>query len=67
MTLSYHCSLKIADALSFIHADAKLVHGALSPNCVFLSGGGLWKVAGFEFALSLAESAEVEVRTCRNV
>ena len=29
---------------------------------MFLSSGGLWKLAGFEFALSLAESTEVEVR-----
>jgi SCY1-like protein 2 len=54
--------LHVVEAISFLHADAKLVHGNLNPNCIFLDSVGRWKVGGFEFCHSLVNSQEMEVK-----
>lgn len=41
--------LAISEALAFLHNDAALIHGNLSPNSVFVSKGGRWKLGGFHF------------------
>jgi len=37
--------LQVADTLQFLHAEANLVHCALCPEAIFLTGGGAWKLA----------------------
>ncbi|KAI9216434.1 kinase-like domain-containing protein [Blastocladiella britannica] len=50
--------LQLARALSFCHLDAKLVHGNLVPEAVYVNQRGEWKLSGFQFAqfLSYASS-----------
>eukprot|EP00002_Diphylleia_rotans_P012496 TRINITY_DN2445_c0_g1_i5.p1 TRINITY_DN2445_c0_g1~~TRINITY_DN2445_c0_g1_i5.p1 ORF type:complete len:919 (+),score=220.08 TRINITY_DN2445_c0_g1_i5:96-2852(+) len=43
-------ALQIASFLAFAHNDAKLIHGNIAPESIFITESGAWKVAGFGFA-----------------
>ena len=38
--------LQLAEALSFLHTDVKMIHGNLTPFNVYINKDGAWKVAG---------------------
>lgn len=52
-----HGLLQLAESLSFLHNNARLIHCGLSPQAVFITSSGAWKLAGFSFALSVDQSA----------
>ena len=52
---------QISQGLAFVHNEANLLHGCLAPECIFISSSGHWKLAGFEFSLSLGDSSELQV------
>eukprot|EP00741_Cyanophora_paradoxa_P021502 tig00021357_g20758.t1 len=43
--------LQLAEALSFLHKDAKMIHRFLSPESIFLTAKGSWKLNGFGFSV----------------
>lgn len=43
--------LQIDKALAFCHDDAKLIHGNLVPEAIYINHKGDWKVAGFGFSI----------------
>ncbi|KAJ1911919.1 Protein kinase domain-containing protein ppk32 [Tieghemiomyces parasiticus] len=45
--------LQVAKALQFCHQDAKLVHGNLTPNAIFVNAKGDWKLGGLGFSTFL--------------
>ncbi|XP_066927614.1 SCY1-like protein 2 [Clytia hemisphaerica] len=44
--------LQIAEGLSFLHNDANMSEGNLTPDNIIITKGGQWKLAGFHFSLS---------------
>ncbi|MCO5572030.1 hypothetical protein L7F22_025781 [Adiantum nelumboides] len=52
-----HGLLQLADSLSFLHNNARLVHRALSPEAVFITSSGAWKLAGFGFSLNADQTS----------
>ncbi|KKY15593.1 putative protein kinase [Phaeomoniella chlamydospora] len=42
--------LQIAKGLEFLHESAKLVHGNLAPDAIYVNAKGDWKLAGLAFA-----------------
>eukprot|EP00897_Mesotaenium_endlicherianum_P003546 jgi/Mesen1/3219/ME001865S02420 len=54
-----HGLLQLAETLSFLHNNAKLVHRAISPETVFVTAGGAWKFGGFGFAAFCNEAGVV--------
>ena len=47
----------MSEALSFLHASAKLIHGNLCPEAVIISRSGAWKIAGFDFCIGNSGSS----------
>ena len=55
--------MQIAEALSFLHGDAKMLHGNLTPECVVLSStAGHWKLMGMNFASFVQYQTSSQVR-----
>lgn len=42
--------LQLSDALSFLHDTARILHGNVCPDSVYVTDHGLWKLAGFTFS-----------------
>lgn len=42
--------MHVTEALSFLHSAAKLVHMDLSPENIWITTDGSWKIAGFGFS-----------------
>lgn len=42
--------LQVAKGLEFLHDSAKLVHGNLTPNAIFINAKSDWKISGLGFA-----------------
>ncbi|WOL03165.1 hypothetical protein Cni_G11885 [Canna indica] len=51
-----HGMLQIAETLDFLHNQARLVHRAISPETVFITLSGAWKLGGFGFAVPLEQA-----------
>ncbi|XP_074570311.1 SCY1-like protein 2 A [Curcuma longa] len=51
-----HGMLQIAETLEFLHTQARLVHRAISPESVFITSSGAWKLGGFGFAVPLDQA-----------
>ncbi|XP_039115963.1 SCY1-like protein 2 [Dioscorea cayenensis subsp. rotundata] len=47
-----HGLLQVAESLDFLHNNAHLIHRAISPETVFITSSGAWKLGGFGFAIS---------------
>ncbi|KAG0276730.1 hypothetical protein BGZ95_007125 [Linnemannia exigua] len=45
--------LQLGKGLQFCHNDAKIVHGNLVPDAIFVNAKGDWKLAGFGFSTFL--------------
>eukprot|EP00250_Pteridium_aquilinum_P016453 c23109_g2_i1 orf=408-3092(+) len=52
-----HGLLQLAESLSFLHNNARLIHRAISPEAVFITSTGAWKLAGFGFSLSMDQAS----------
>ncbi|XP_062215123.1 SCY1-like protein 2 A [Phragmites australis] len=51
-----HGLLQVAETLDFLHSNAHLAHRAISPETIFITSSGSWKLGGFGFALSVDQS-----------
>ncbi|OIW07950.1 hypothetical protein TanjilG_20051 [Lupinus angustifolius] len=51
-----HGLLQIAESLDFLHNHAHLIHRAISPENVFITYSGAWKLGGFGFAISASQT-----------
>ena len=47
--------IQLCEALSFLHNDAKIVHGNICPENIILTASGDWKLSGFEFAITATQ------------
>ncbi|XP_077226737.1 SCY1-like protein 2 A [Tasmannia lanceolata] len=52
-----HGLLQVAESLDFLHNNARLVHLAISPETVFITSSGAWKLGGFGFAISADQAS----------
>ncbi|XP_038717562.1 SCY1-like protein 2 isoform X1 [Tripterygium wilfordii] len=52
-----HGLLQIAESLDFLHNNARLIHQALSPENVFITSSGAWKLGGFGFTISADQAS----------
>lgn len=55
------CLLDLAQALSFLHTEARLVHCAICPDNIYLTPTGFWKLAGLGFAQQILQERLVRV------
>ncbi|GJJ69431.1 SCY1-like protein 2 [Entomortierella parvispora] len=51
--------LQLGKGLQFCHNDAKIVHGNLVPDAIFVNAKGDWKIAGFGFSTFLSRDPSV--------
>ncbi|KAJ1284318.1 hypothetical protein BS78_03G195000 [Paspalum vaginatum] len=51
-----HGLLQVAETLDFLHNNAHLAHRAISPETVFITSSGSWKLGGFGFALPVDQA-----------
>ncbi|KAI1302427.1 hypothetical protein EDD11_005618 [Mortierella claussenii] len=51
--------LQLGKGLQFCHNDAKIVHGNLVPEAIFVNAKGDWKIAGFGFSTFLSRDPNV--------
>ncbi|KAG0042767.1 hypothetical protein BGZ83_012204 [Gryganskiella cystojenkinii] len=51
--------LQLGKGLQFCHNDAKIVHGNLVPDAIFVNSKGDWKIAGFGFSTFLPRDPNV--------
>lgn len=49
-------TLQLAEALVFLHNDARLLHGNVAPSSVVVNSSGAWKLAGFDFCVAATPS-----------
>jgi SCY1-like protein 2 len=40
--------MQVAEGLSFLHKDAKMLHRNICPESIVINSNGAWKIAGFE-------------------
>ncbi|KAF8930196.1 hypothetical protein BGZ58_008388 [Dissophora ornata] len=51
--------LQLGKGLQFCHNDAKIVHGNLVPDAIFVNAKGDWKMAGFGFSTFLSRDPNI--------
>ncbi|VDN07147.1 unnamed protein product [Thelazia callipaeda] len=47
--------LQIIDGLSYLHNSAKILHGNLVPNAIYITLSKQWKIGGFAFSVAAIE------------
>ncbi|GAB2217242.1 hypothetical protein Droror1_Dr00000414 [Drosera rotundifolia] len=52
-----HGLLQVAEALDFLHNNARLIHRAISPESVLITANGSWKLGCFGFAISTDQAS----------
>ncbi|KAJ6851299.1 SCY1-like protein 2 isoform X1 [Iris pallida] len=52
-----HGLLQLAESLDFLHNNARLIHRAVSPETVFITAAGAWKLGGFGFAIPVDQAS----------
>lgn len=55
--------LQIAEALSFLHIDARMMHRNVCPESVIINEKGEWKLAGFDYAVQGTHAANGQVNS----
>uniref|UniRef100_A0AAV1U2E3 Protein kinase domain-containing protein n=1 Tax=Peronospora matthiolae TaxID=2874970 RepID=A0AAV1U2E3_9STRA len=50
-------------ALQFINVDCKLIHGRLTPQSIFVTKGGDWKLGGFELTAEITSDGPSYIYT----
>ena len=53
--------LQLAEGLSFLHNDARLFHGNLTPENVIINHKGEWKLGGFHFCCYAQYTSSAQV------
>ncbi|KAG0318613.1 hypothetical protein BGZ99_005587 [Dissophora globulifera] len=51
--------VQLGKGLQFCHNDARIVHGNLVPDAIFVNAKGDWKIAGFGFSTFLSRDPNV--------
>ncbi|ERN13896.1 SCY1-like protein 2 [Amborella trichopoda] len=46
-----HGLLQITESIDFLHNNARLIHRAISPEAVFITSNGAWKLGAFGFTI----------------
>ena len=49
------CLLDLAQALGFLHTEARLIHCAICPDNIYLTPSGFWKLAGLGFTQQILQ------------
>jgi len=44
--------LQLVEGLSYLHNNAKILHGNLTPQAVFVTSFQHWKIGGFAFSVA---------------
>ena len=58
-----HCVCsQVAEALHFLHKEARLLHGNLTPQSVAVTREGGWKLLGFNFSCFSQYQSDAQVR-----
>ncbi|UMM13833.1 hypothetical protein L5515_001913 [Caenorhabditis briggsae] len=47
--------LQIIDGLSYLHNSAKMLHGNLTPDAIYVTAIKTWKIGGFSFSVNAKE------------
>ena len=55
--------LDIIDGITFLHDDIKMAHLSLSPENIYITQSGKWKIAGFIFATQIVSDSVVDCPT----
>lgn len=50
----------ILTTLQFIHENANMIHSAISPNSIFITQKGEWKLGGFAFSRSIEDQSRFD-------
>uniref|UniRef100_A0A1I7VN19 SCY1 protein kinase n=1 Tax=Loa loa TaxID=7209 RepID=A0A1I7VN19_LOALO len=48
--------LQLIDGLSYLHNNARILHGNLTPSVIYITLSRHWKIAGFAFSVAARES-----------
>lgn len=59
--------LELMETLNFMHANAKVVHGGLSPENLFITASGKVKIGGLNFCSPLGTEEQVSIPTLPTV
>ncbi|KAL1842239.1 hypothetical protein VTJ49DRAFT_5717 [Mycothermus thermophilus] len=54
--------LQVSKALEFMHENAHLVHGNLTPDAILINSKGDWKLSGMSFCSPLEGSAQTSIQ-----
>uniref|UniRef100_A0A8R1E3X0 Protein kinase domain-containing protein n=3 Tax=Caenorhabditis japonica TaxID=281687 RepID=A0A8R1E3X0_CAEJA len=47
--------LQIIDGMSYLHNSAKMLHGNLTPDAIYVTATKTWKIGGFSFSVNAKE------------
>lgn len=53
---------QVGSALEFLHHQAKLLHGNITPECIIVNAKGDWKLSGFGLAIDLFDEEGAPAR-----
>eukprot|EP00357_Protocruzia_adherens_P036390 CAMPEP_0115017624 /NCGR_PEP_ID=MMETSP0216-20121206/28242_1 /TAXON_ID=223996 /ORGANISM="Protocruzia adherens, Strain Boccale" /LENGTH=554 /DNA_ID=CAMNT_0002388505 /DNA_START=77 /DNA_END=1737 /DNA_ORIENTATION=+ len=53
--------LDVVEGITFLHNDAKIIHLGISPENIYVTQSGKWKISGFSMAVTNSYESEVEV------
>jgi SCY1-like protein 2 len=56
-------TLQLIEGLSYLHNNAKMLHGNLTPQAVFLTSVQHWKIGGFAFSVAPKRPVGIGNRT----
>lgn len=59
--IEVHIFLQVAEGLSFLHNDVKLLHRNLCPHNILINKEGAWKIFGFDYSVHCISGAEAIV------
>lgn len=54
--------VQVAEGLSFLHNDVKLLHRNLCPHNIIVNKEGAWKIFGFDYSAHCISGSEAIVR-----
>jgi SCY1-like protein 2 len=52
--------LQLIEGLSYLHNNAKMLHGNLTPQAVYVTALQQWKIGGFEFSVAPKKPVIIE-------
>ena len=54
--------MQLAEAFSFLHKDAKIMHRNISPESIIINSNGAWKIACFELSVTNCNEPNDSIR-----